>query len=957
MFGGRLSQTTSREGFISAADLQKHKNLAQYYGEKRPNAVLTGLDTTVDLKELTGTYLGETNQFISPLKTNYALPNNSMSGDLFAKNNQACVTAGGGSSAFKRLSYLADNVDPKQKMRCGWVYNNENPEQGGGAYGNRDGPIDTNFKGEWYWNLADAKQKYHKLICSRVTDCGDLGGSTSPYAQICGFCTSSKKGIPISGSIAAYPFDPRASCAPSAIVTSADKCPRPKPQMSTAAAIAAAGGRSSDTPAFTSAAAKALNACDPFANGRLPRQCLIKKAQQVGCTEDGALVTSLKSGSEDNYLSELTKVPSYAEYQKRTDNAISEQSLKQGSATLDMILAQFQGVKDHTASSTNIGLQAAAQDLCIEAGSFEAFDFCIEFKDTDYTPSIPLDCLQKEFLRGGGQKTGTLYPTKSNLSYWRKFSTWKDFKNQIESLGTRTLNTVDRLVQQDAIKKLQGIPIESLRPSLGDAPGVEVFWFSPEAGIKSTTTYNGCFLGRRIRSNIPTLAGDSTTPGFSKNRAGFVYFTNVKPEKSTRYNMQFTGDSGFIVLKNQPMLYNYSSGSVPSTDKEFSALYDTLNVGSQMSTSQTGGPWTFDPAKVNILQGYYFGQGSQYSLKFMEETGVDPACGCYGKPSPDNYIRAYTNAECNLLGGNFYSSGECIIKTGGSYSWNCRGLNTQIPCKNQWGPIPDANLFLIQETFAPMISFVVDKNFARYNSPTAFLDKRFGSHKMTWGIWNGAGPTWNFPGPAVDENKFPLGMSYGTCSPGSGLLSNFSLKRYSFMTLVLIARFTTLPTNGQSYYPFILFPVQFTIDNPYIKIVGNADGTASMNMSTKNDTAGTKDGPTIKPNITYFITIRMNRSNDSDIYSLNSIQIGAAPLVELQDSAQSFMESTAWVYPNPKDLENPDSPDSCKFLITGNLACVFDLFTVQLYDYRLEGANLVRAANNDWYLLDGNVFT
>ena len=117
------------EGFISAADLQAQKNLAQYYGEKRPNKVLTGRDTNVDLKNLTGTYFGRTNDFVSPLKTAYALPNNAMSGDLFTKSNQACVTAGGGSSAFKRLSYLADNVDQKQKMRCGWVFNNADPSR------------------------------------------------------------------------------------------------------------------------------------------------------------------------------------------------------------------------------------------------------------------------------------------------------------------------------------------------------------------------------------------------------------------------------------------------------------------------------------------------------------------------------------------------------------------------------------------------------------------------------------------------------------------------------------------------------------------------------------------------------------------------------------------------------------------------------------------------------------
>ena len=947
-----------KEGFISAADLQAQKNLAQYYGEKRPNKVLTGRDTSVDLKGLTGTYFGKTNDFISPLKTNYALPNNSMSGDLFAKSNQACVTAGGGSSAFKRLSYLAGNVDQKQKMRCGWVFNNANPEQGGGAFGTRDGPLDTNFQGDWFWNLADAKQKYHKILCAQVKDCGDLGGPNSPFAGICGFCTTSKKGIPIAGSIAAYPYDPRAACSPTAIITRGDKCPRPTPQVGTAAAVAAAGGRTSDTPAFTSAASKARNACDPFANGRLPRQCLIKKAAQVGCEEDGSLITSLKNGSEANYFSELSKVPAYTEYQKRTDNSISEQSLKQGAATLDMILSQFQAVKDNTASAANLGLKAAATDMCMTAGSFEAFDFCIEFNDSDYVASIPLDCLQKEFLRGGGQKTGKLYPTTKNLSFWRKFTTWREFKGEIESLGTKTLNTADRVIQQDAIHKLQGLPIEKMRSSLGDIPGVEVFWFTSESGIKSPSTYHGAFLGRRIRSTIPKLNGTSTAQGRTNSQAGFVFFTNVKPPSSKQYNMKFNGDSGFIVLRNTPMLFNYSQGSVPSTNKEFSSLYDTFSQISEMKTNQDGGggAWTFDPARANVVLGYYFGRGTNFSLKFLQLNDVPDYCGCAGSIGFNGTMRAYTKAECDLLGGNFHGNGECTIRTGGSYTWNCKGLNEQTPCINDWMEMGSENLFLTQEAFAPMISFNVLKNYTDYNAQYAFCDKRFGSHKMVWGPYAGNGPTWKYPGKVIDDEEFPLGMSYAAMRGGAGLWAHFSFVRYSFMTLGLIMRFTLLPGNGLIHTPLVFWPSNWNIGYPHMLITGLGKGTASLNVKGGDNRPGSTDGPTIKEGITYFITIRMLRSNDSDIYSLNGLQIGAAPLVELQDSVQSFQESSPAIYSDPRQLENPDAGYISNFFFPPSTVCDYDLFALQLYDYKLSGSNLKRAANNDWSTLDGNIF-
>lgn len=60
---------------------------------------------------------------------------------------------------------------------------------------------------------------------------------------------------------------------------------------------------------------------------------------------------------------------------------------------------------------------------------------------------------------------------------------------------------------------------------------------------------------------------------------------------------------------------------------------------------------------------------------------MDPAtaiiCKCYGKPSPDGDLRLYTKEECTLLGGEWYPNGECIKPEGGSFSYDCRFLNTE----------------------------------------------------------------------------------------------------------------------------------------------------------------------------------------------------------------------------------------------------------------------------------------
>lgn len=64
--------------------------------------------------------------------------------------------------------------------------------------------------------------------------------------------------------------------------------------------------------------------------------------------------------------------------------------------------------------------------------------------------------------------------------------------------------------------------------------------------------------------------------------------------------------------------------------------------------------------------------------QIVAENGV--SCGNLGKPSADNYIRVYSEGECkDSFRGNWYSNGECLNPLGGSYSWDCRGLNAPLP--------------------------------------------------------------------------------------------------------------------------------------------------------------------------------------------------------------------------------------------------------------------------------------
>ena len=50
------------------------------------------------------------------------------------------------------------------------------------------------------------------------------------------------------------------------------------------------------------------------------------------------------------------------------------------------------------------------------------------------------------------------------------------------------------------------------------------------------------------------------------------------------------------------------------------------------------------------------------------------ACGTLGRPS-QNGLRVYRKDECDQLNGIWNANGECTKRGGGSFSWDCRGLN------------------------------------------------------------------------------------------------------------------------------------------------------------------------------------------------------------------------------------------------------------------------------------------
>ena len=944
-----ICKKSLKEPFVASAnDIVEHRKLAKFFSETQPYGIFTGKDDNLNIPVLTGTVMpGNNTVTVTPYN---AAPNtiNINTGDLFERKEKECIDANGGTS-FQKLSYLNNTQSATERFRCGWIYDNSNPEQGIGAFGSRDGPSVSTKRGEWYWNLADAKQKLHESICKEVKDCRDLGAGR--YNNMCGYCTTSQTAVPISGGVAAYPYT--APCVTTALVTSADKCPIrppvPNPSVS----------QSSQMPSVMMPSVmlgRTLNACDPFENGRLAAACLVSKASQVGCSENGSLITSLKTGSSTNYFESLEKVPAYKEYQRRTDNSISEAALKQGRATLDVILSQFGAIQTNTASS-KAGLQAASRDLCLEKGSFETFDFCSEIRDSDYTPSISLDCIQREFLRQGGQRTGSLYPTQDNLSYWRQFTPWSNLRNKLRELKNKSMETtegfqnVSNEEQRESLRAFQGLPVEPVLLELGDIPGVERFYFTRDYEI--TRPNMGVFLGRRIETNVSFHSIKS----YSSQEQAVFSIANIKPPSNKQFNIMFKGDVGFLLTKNMPLKHIYPGGGSVIKDTELTSQYNSFSSISDMSTSQPGGGgvWTFYSSFPNIVIVYSPG-GRNTDILFSTESGHPPECGCYGRA--ESGLRMYNKNECDMMGGIHYPSGECHKKTVGSFSWECRNIAT--PCDNGWNSLTDM-YYLTQESAAPMISFNVEQSYQKYNSPYLFCDRRLGSHKMTWASYVNP-PTWVFRENSTNMNTFPLGLSYASMV-GGGMFADFSIKRYSFQTMAIILRFTKLPENGQTGDLLIFWPSDWSYGAPtiYVETTNNvtriALRTGSGYITDVNGTPLSTNNPVIRTGETYIVTLRMIRSGPISQKTISSMQIGAGILSTLQQNPSALIQSNPLQYKNPLQLEDPKSNLSNRLLLPPSASCHYDLFSIQLFDYNINEAVLQRIAKGNWARLKGGIFS
>jgi len=876
------------------------------------------------------------------------------SGDLLSSRQASCVGSGQGDQ-FDHLTSLAGTFDKRSRARCGWVYNNSDYKQGRGAFGTADGAFQTSTSGTWMWNLEAAKEKYHAAICAEVRNCEDL--DAPQYAGRCGWCTKTGKAVPIAAGKVAYPYNPLCGCPGGSVVTTPGSCTKPPPPLPPGA------------PRPPARAQNPATICTPLANGNIPRDCIILKAKQAGCSDNGTLITALNQGSDSNYFDTLSQAASYILYQQRAAVGLDENSLSSGKTTIGQALSEFKRVSDQASSDLEGGLQFAARDLCNRSGTMETFDFCTEILDSTLGP-FSFKCIQDQFLRMGGQKTGTMYPSPENQNQWNSMNKWADVKEFINRIAENT-KSANRATQQTAMMQFYGIPLEDKSmPRFGAMAGVEIFWFiNPNDHNLYGATI---FMGRRIRNKLPFMSRQPFAAGSTPDLKGNIvmrdgieqfvsmnFFANLNSGGSDKtIRVRITSDDGAAVTLNKPFGPDYKNGKNVNNENELVAI----NYGN--NTVVTEKPWTLSGTLPNILRGVWFQGGGGYYFKMETQDytpgtpGIPPDCGVAGTAGGN--IRLYTKTECDNvggldfpMGGERYPNGECLIRGGrGSFSALCGVLNgianPVAATSTPWEEAPANMLNLTQEPYAPMISFQVYRAPQTFNADFNFADKRLGSMRMRWMTYTGT-PMWVYK-PESQRVK-PLGLPIVRFRSDSSMRMISSLKMYSFMSMTVLMIFNTLPNtaNTQEYMYFF-----GELGRISIRVRGGTGNSGQLMLYAEGG-GGQPQTLTvplsIKAGVPYLLVLRSLRDTENDIYSVSGISLDAQEMSVLQKTPGSLQTTGKMSFSNPKLFSNPDSMES-RSMIVG--AADMDLSWIRLFDYDIDEDGIAREMKNNWQHIDDN---
>jgi hypothetical protein len=385
-------------------------------------------------------------------------------------------------------------------VRCGWRYK-KSPGGGAplvsqGALGTINGPLNAQADPlgngvEWIWDLKKAMDRHLRdyarplpLSATGLQAVQAAFPNTAYCSQTNSYIMLDANGNPAQG----Y------RCAQNSIVRNPSNFPQ-VPQTSATS--------------MASANTNSLASCmRPGNNKSLTRDCLLQAVRTNGCSSEGTLYQAIESAkpTASTYSQFLQTQPSFLTYQsKQGSNKITDDLFNKERGSWDMATREIQKLQRYTQTAQDPLVKVAAEDLCLNAGKFDQYDFCSDLTESTNIASVDLKCLQNYWQEQNGKPAGILYPSSRSLKpQLGRVTTWGEYRKAVDTLKSK-VNSTNPIEQRTAINNFLGVTVStdpftplnidglSQGLSLGGQP--LVFWVDAKDGGSLTIDENN-----RVRS-------------------------------------------------------------------------------------------------------------------------------------------------------------------------------------------------------------------------------------------------------------------------------------------------------------------------------------------------------------------------------------------------------------------------------------------------------------------------
>lgn len=546
-------------------------------------------------------------------------------------------------------------------IRCGWRYK-KSPGGGAplvsqGALGTRNGPLNAQDDPlgdgvEWIWELKTALNRHIRDFTATLpASAAGLATAQATFSNIA-WCSQTNRYIVVD---AAGNPAPGTICGAGSIVRN----PANFPQTTQTAAASMA-----------SANTTTLERCmRPGNNPSLSRDCLLQAIKTNGCSTEGALYQAIESvrPSVTNYSQFLQTQPSFLSYQSRQgDNKLTEELFRRESGSWDLATREIQKLQQFTQTAQDPLVKVAAQDLCLNAGKFDQYDFCSELTDSTNMGAVELKCMQGYWQEKNGKPAGSFYPTTKQLKpQLGTITTWGQYRVAVDALKAKVSST-NPLEQRTAINNFLGISVTSdpFTPlnidglsqmfSLGIQP--LVLWLDANDGSTLTIDQNN-----RVRT-----WGDKSGKSNTVTQTSIVNRPIYRKEAFT--GIEFDGSSQSMLIQNAFELVRGTSFTVIVAEKRKSSKSSNYFLGGTTMArnsnlvlgyrSTTVGTLAFFGNDIDGSVSNYQGSLEPITIWSFEKTATGRTMSVNGtriaSDQSMDVLNGWTGASLGQFGSSFY---------------------------------------------------------------------------------------------------------------------------------------------------------------------------------------------------------------------------------------------------------------------------------------------------------------